>query len=397
MKAFLSFLIFSVGFVPMVVRAQVPVPSSFITCISSAGSGNCELAPNIYTVPSELVVGRSNFTIRGTGATRSSTSLRRSVANLYPIIRVPAGYSATIENLEFDGYRAIFYGDCPPDNLNVIDLKVDGSANILNVNFKSAPGASLELHNGQVVGSSFTWSRSTGAFVYNAASVFSSDFSLCGTAAMNIQPPDDPEYQGAGSRINGNLLWMNRYEMPDAQGGGQLYLEQGSKNAIVDENTIDGNNWATGNDPINGCAPPPTRQTVGGVEAYGAGHSFYNNSVSRNTSVGLGFTGVSNITVSGPNPYCPGCSLKYVALNESHGIWFHALLGQNTGVTLNRVRSVDNIGDGVNLDGVTGTGFINNACLSAPSPYNPYYVTYSTLAYPHPGYPVWPPNILSCQ
>ncbi len=390
MKAFLFFLLFGVGFVPMVVRAQVPVPSSFITCISSAGSGNCELAPNIYTVPSELVVGRSNFTIRGTGATRSSTSLRRSVANLYPILRVPSGYSVAIENLEFDGYRAIFYGDCPPANLAVFDLQVEGSAAVSNVNFKSAPGHALQLKGGQLVGSSITWARSTGAFIYGSASVFSSDFSRCGTAAINIQG------QG-GVRVSGNLLWMNRYEMPDGQGGGQLFLELSppSGYAIIDENTIDGNDWETGYAPINGCAPPPTPQTVGGVEAYGTGHSFYNNSVARNTSVGLGFTGVSNITVSGPNPYCPACSPKYVQLNGAFGIWFHTLLGQNTNVTLNHVRSVSNGMDGVNLDGVTGTGFINNACLSAPFGYNPFWVTNSTLTYPYPGYP-GPVNILSC-
>jgi len=375
--------------------AQVPVPSSFITCISASGSGNCELAPNIYTVPSELVVGRSNFTIRGTGATRSSTSLRRSVANLYPILRVPSGYSVAIENLEFDGYRAIFYGDCPPDNLPVFDLDVEGTAAVSNVNFKSAPGHAARLTWGQIVGSSFTWSRSTGLMLGRViagsppqyignGSVYASDFSRSGTAAINVQG-------AGGSRVSGNLLWENRYEMPDGIGGGQLYLEQGSGNVTVDENTIDGNNWQTGSTPINGCAPPSTPQLASGVEAYGSDLYFYNNSIARHTSVGMGFTGVTNITVSGNNPYCSSCvtnNPKYVQLNKAFGIWFYNALASNSGVTLDHVRSVSNDWDGVNIDSTSGTGFINDACLSAPQGYNAYLVSQnSTLTYRQPGNP----------
>jgi hypothetical protein len=99
------------------------------------------------------------------------------------------------------------------------------------------------------------------------------------TAAINLS--------GTNQWAYGNTLFKNRYEISDGSGGGQLYLEGGSANAVVAANVVYGGQWP----PINsggrvlatGCSLPTDQQYNAGIEAYGLDHSFFNNEVADKT------------------------------------------------------------------------------------------------------------------
>lgn len=283
-------------------------------------------------------------------------------------------------------------------NLGVSDVEVNGTAVISNVVFLNAPGTSLTLSGGYVQNSFFQSARSTALTLVGSAGAFFNSFYFAGTAAIKVAG------QG-GSQVLGNTLYENRFEMPDLQGGGQLFTDPVSANATIAENTINGANWQTptstvGNPwTINGCWPPGTVQYVAGVEAYsrkpptGAGnHKFYNNEITQNLGGGMGVGGTDGTYISGNDYAYSGYAVKYVQYNGYYSgstivanvrgiaIYPTGCCGYNTNVTLDHVRSSNNSGDGINVhastgsDNTTGAGYINNACLSAPvAGFNPYF------------------------
>jgi len=276
----------------------------------------------------------------------------------------------TIQNLKIDGNRfGIPALRCLPGNDSYwdVDMSHAGSAalNIVdNVKFYNAPATAL-IAGGYtaVIYSEFFNARSTALWLDgppNATPSFHSGawyntFVQSGTAAINAQ--------GKFQEFYGNTLLRNRYEQSDGFGGGQFFIDPVSTYASVVANVIDGDHWTT-TSWVNGCPTTPGLW-VQGVEAYGEGHRFFNNQVMRNSAAGMNIGGVGlpawNILVSSDNPWLPGDVPRYVTENEIGGI---AFLGYSTtGLTLDHVRSTNNLREGVYLEGASGPGFINDACI----------------------------------
>jgi len=256
-----------------------------------------------------------------------------------------------------------------------LDMASGATAHVDAAEFVFAPGHAVNLEGGQITGSLISNARSTGLFLYANAEALNNTITLNGTAGITVK--------GNGNRIEYNNLIKNRYEMTDGSGGGQLNLEPESIGAVVAENVIDGQDWvAYSNVDIDGCHFPYDNQLVSGVEGYGTNHQLFNNEITRNSSVGIGFGGSDGITISSTDPECPTCPPRYVRNNvnplpggTARGIWvYFSGNGPNTNMTLDHVRSMDNNGAAVYLqDTVTGVGYTNGACLSAPAPH-PLYV-----------------------
>jgi hypothetical protein len=215
-----------------------------------------------------------------------------------------------------------------------------------------------------------TATRATGIFLMGTSSgVYYSNIYYAGGSAINL-------YQGVTQNIYGNTLHEDQYELSYAgcqysgcpPGGGQLFIDPATTNASVVANVIDGNYWRTSANPppINGCQVAPKQSSLG-VEAYGNGHRFFNNSIMRNMSSGIALGGsnpTNNVTISGLNPWDANDTPRYIQDNHWGGIRF---LGPKTcgavcsytssGVTLSHLRVVRNHAYGVYLDTVTGTGF----------------------------------------
>jgi hypothetical protein len=136
-------------------NAQTYPPSSFVTCISGSGSGNCTLTGGPYDVDSShvLVVGRSNFTISGDAP--GLTTLRRystygNGGGVHSeLLTVSAVSNVTIENFFFDGNRGSV--TCT-NSVNCAEVYIEqsgsGSASYDTVQgniFQNAPGIPLMI------------------------------------------------------------------------------------------------------------------------------------------------------------------------------------------------------------------------------------------------------------
>jgi hypothetical protein len=434
------------------------------TCVTISGS-TCPLdvpASGYYLVDSTIEVSGNYVTISGSGTYPGSIMLRRSSPSNYQIMHI-TGFYVYITNLTFDGNRGIFpnssyqplhgpagaYG-CTPGNFPLLDVVTAAPTVFNSVWFLNAPGDGLSLLGPSMLLNSFVmYARSTGVRVYDSSTVASTTFLYSGTAAINIQ--------GFGALVQFNTLAMNRYEMSDGTGGGQLFLGESSADTLVMENSINGGMWRTtpGSTigPYGCYAPSGGIERPAGVEAYSRrpddsvgnwylppqmagllGHRFYNNDISFNTAAGLSLGGTDGVVVNGDDPNCFGCTIKYIQRNgdpdpnffpgRGIGIGPHEVCRPdtnfkcqitacpdytdsdycewrtNTSVTMNSVRVKYNVGDQINVDsGTTGAGYTGTACLNLLIPgYG--YALYVPSAAPFPffppplGNPI--PNYTSC-
>jgi len=382
--------------------ASPPAPLTSLAalqdCASAEGAGDCLLAPGAYTVPfidssgrqqPTLQIGRSGFTISGMGDA-SETVIQRSASDVSSLM-VAADSTitgVTITNLTFDGNRYGFGGvlNCLPANAPIyeLDLSYGGNFTVQYVDFVNAPGYALQVAGTSTVSySHFGWgaamesaqqtaTRSTAVWISgNHGGAYFNNIGFAGTAGINLA--------GDSLIAYGNLLLNNRYEMPDGQGG-QIYLVPGSLNASVAANVIDGNYWETnpGTALATGCQASQTSGTQQpyGVEAYGFGHSFYNNEVVQHTGTGMVFGGgapAGEITVSSTNPWTSQDVPRFIESNLGNGMWF---LGTHffdfpypvQGAKLDGLLVRKNGAYGVLLDSVSNsgayTGFANGSCMS---------------------------------
>jgi hypothetical protein len=165
-------------------------------------------------------------------------------------------------------------------------------------------------------------------------------------------------------------------------------------NAWVAANTIDGQEWTRPagqgyRNPDTGCLSVPSYdkqgqahwdpQPIGGVEASGYLHSFYNNEIIQNSGGGMAFnqTPTGQLRISSANPSDPSDTPRYIEGNGFNGITFGyqadflqygGTTGSVQGVTLDAIFTRQNAGWGVAfadvLDNGTYTGFINGSCMS---------------------------------
>ena len=345
------------------------------TCLATAGRQDCVLTPGSYTINQTLVLA-AGVKISGGGVLPSSTLLTRDLNFTGTLISVPVGISASIENLKVNGNRTDQY-QCPSANLTSYEIVVSGYATISGVDFEDSRGSSLVLSNGSVVNSSFYNSRSTGMWIYQGQ-VSNSDFEYNGTAAINAA--------GTGTKtISGNYFYMNRYEMPDGSGGGQVYINFDAANTLVTNNTIDGAGWVIPSyytTSTNGCPLTAYGQRVFGIEVEprSSQNQIYTNEIIGHTASGIVANAVYGLTISGYDRVaCPYtyCSPRYIHDNlttpwSSGGIEIlYHYIDPNTlqdyytsGLVLDSILSRYNTGVAVNVEqGSAGSGWTGNHCL----------------------------------
>ncbi len=424
-------------------------PTDFQDCLNNTSGTptnplTCELLPGIYTVYgyASLTIGASNLVITGGGGP-GETTLRRgsSSLTLESIMTVVAGAATvtnvTISNLTFDGNR---FGpglgmSCGTEN-NSWDLDLSlpppgqpgsgttGAFTVEWVDFINSPatalllggaGSTVSVSNvgqggtGYLPGGGYGTqtvpgqmaTRFTGISITDGTGAWYNNISYAGTAGLALGG-----LSGAPQYAYGNKLTQNRYEMPDTSPipgfgcptapclnqGGQLFVS--GTNVSIAANVIVGNGWPSVASPpyplpATNCPLANGTAANAGVEAYGFGHSFYNNEINTNTGSGMSFAGsvaTGDITISSANPWDPigptGDTTRSINRNSNAGISF---LGPSTnaaftnpavGVTLDDVVVQSNAKFAVVLDSVSNDtshanpinsaaylGFINNGCL----------------------------------
>lgn len=233
--------------------------NAFRFCISASGSGSvCQLDAHFggpYLISYPLEVGRSFITVKGTFWTsRGDTTLQRSVASAYPIMKLAAGVSnATIQDFTFDGNRALI-GTLPGLQANnYIDLDLQGqfgnSSVVVQADFKNAPGFSMTTaaHYTTMQYCNATGGR-IAALQMNSGdnlTVYSNTLQSYGGGAVGV---------GAAGpvSISNNTFFNNHAEGPYGQPGGQVFVDgkdyQGSCPLGLCSNHVTiVNNWFDGN------------------------------------------------------------------------------------------------------------------------------------------------------
>jgi hypothetical protein len=254
-----------------------------------------------------------------------------------------------------------------------IDVNATGAVTglVYYVSLYNAPGVAIELLGSEVVEYSTIWNpRTTGIHLYgNNAWVAYSYIYQAGTAAITAH--------ASGAGILTNYLWNNRYEQPDNVAGGQLVLDEGSSNAVVDYNTIDGNDYRTANpvwitDHLNGGSYSCIAVAglgVDGIEGYGSGHGLYDNNVWSNTNTGMILKGTNGWLYSGYSYYYPDHSHSVKANGFGVRFMYDSQTGQsNTNLVLDHPVIQSNTTVGLSLENFVGSsgGWIgphSGACI----------------------------------
>ena len=413
------------------VRAQSPLTlSEFTDCIGADGAihgygDTCWLGINaasgsngVWDVSNTLAIGRS-VEIIGTAGDSTDVILRRTTSlGSMPIMFGNGGITVTIHWLTFDGNRQNTT-PCATSNPTGVDLNLSsvGNVTVQDVSFIDAPWDSLYLGgNASTVSYSnfgqgfvrpdrgysrtgpqtaarwnsvFLLSDNSGAWVNNIAN--------SGVTAVTV-------YSGTTEYVVGNIVLRNRYEQPDGVSGGQIYVIYGGPTyASIANNLINGDYWhTTGKDPSNTdilCYPGGSGLYPFGVEGFGIGHHYFNNSIIQNLGYGMllrasdtsGGTLDSN-TISGYDPFCTeGCTYvpHYIdsnagcwEINQCFGVGYPASMGvaglniNNSGgtasnITLDHVRVSNSGRFGVSIYNVSGgpgftdsqNGGFNYACI----------------------------------
>lgn len=367
--------------------ANSPIPSSFLICISSSGSGVCTLPVGTYTVTSTLHVMRNNVYVTGGSSDPYATTLQRDpgTLGLNSILQIDSGYTGVVvEDLTFDGNR--FSSVRLP---NGASINCDGSgafpwplgtydivgqsgsmSTLINDNFFNGPGGGIWADGyTNIASSNMESAHWTGVWLTGISTIEDTSIALSGTAAITMA--------GTNNGASRNQLFWNRYEMPDLSGGGSLTVWFTSTGALAAENVIDGFYWATTpGATANGCPEPPTMQTAGGIEIGTTNAGLYNNEVYDHAGGGIGMHGTNGVIISGNDPWCPSCSAKSVHDNYFTGIWAIYDTGPNYNLTLDHVRASNNGVYQIWLDHVgtsssispgfvkAGTSIQSDACIS---------------------------------
>jgi hypothetical protein len=184
------------------------------------------------------------------------------------------------------------------------------------------PGTAPDL--GSATGGRFTAIYMEGAYTgayYNAVS-------YAGTTGLTLDTDGIWHSGGYGQFVYGNHFFNNRYEGSDNASGGQLAMYPSTSWSTWAGNVIDGNNWKTNSQTVNGC-PVQAGLVSEGVEVNGTGHRFYNNEIANNVSGGMAIGtalkygdtfNTAQIVVSASNPWYPSDTQRYIENNGGDGI-----------------------------------------------------------------------------
>jgi len=343
--------------------------NAWTTCVQTAGQ-ICVLDAGLYNLDRQLDVA-NGVRISGNGVTPKSTLIRRTTAYNGTLLYIGVNNTVTIENIAFDGYRDT-NNLCPSYNLSSYEVHVAGFATIDRVAFSNSRGASLVMVHGILTNSLVEGSRSTGMFLYGGT-VSGTDFWENGTAALNLTGT-------SAKTVHASYFYLNRWEMPDWSGGGQIYIDFDSSNATVYNNTIDGAGYVAGDSPHPACAVPIGQRVSGiEVEPRSSSNSVYANEIIGHTESGIIANQVSGLTLSGyDRVLCPtsNCGGRYIHDNGKSGYVANGIhiindggnlnppSNVSSGIVLDSILSRYNTGIAVNVAAPTlGPGWKGNHCL----------------------------------
>jgi hypothetical protein len=359
------------------------IPQDFLTCIANPGDQRttCTLQPHPPNDPysigpgQTLQIGRSGIIVEGGGPTRASTTLRRSQAANYPLMRIPTGVTGvTVRNLYFDGNRGgLAAYRCLTGASGLTELDVVGSYNTVSADFDNSPWFSLQAATGTfITNSTFTRARIGGVYGFGGSNVLyvNNRFEHNGVNAIFV---------GNGALVRSNYFFNNHSEFSSGNIGGQIFIS-GTSNITVASNTFDGafaQKWSGQSAGAFGCVVPGNGLlSTGGIEAaYGTNWFFWNNYIVNHYQAGIGVDSAmatGTVEVSG---YDPGAFFQFrspIVSGGFHGVWFH---GNTQGlINFNWVKIIDNgfasggygIAVEANTPGTT-VRFTNGACLSGNS------------------------------
>jgi hypothetical protein len=379
-------------------RGQITTLADLQNCIGQYGASvygygsTCQLASGTYHIDGvtnpTLQIGRSNIVIEGTEITSPLDTTLQRTGNVVSLMSIAAGLTnVTIAYLAFDGNRFGVSGlSCLGPNAFYYDLNLSGAglAIVEYVDFINAPATAVILDGAYSVISfsnigvngALSAGRSTGLFLYGTGSVAEyNNIQFAGTSGISVE--------GSSEIVYSNTLVQNRYETPDNDAGGQLYLDQGSSGAFVAANDLNDNYWITTGAPVNGCDTVVTEYRNVGIEGYGYNHGIYDNYSVNNQGPGMGFGGTyptGSITISSTNPWNSSDITRYIGYNYNYGgygnyrgaIWFPGsqdhFAYNSTNIAFNDPYVIESYdGWGIYLDHVVTATFTNNACMNTNS------------------------------
>jgi hypothetical protein len=351
----------------------------FAQCIGPQGQGHlCQLDARTYQISTQLQIGRSNITIKGTILTSASdTVLQRAPGFQGELLQdiastngAPVLHSVTIRDLTVDGNRdqnTYAYTSYRPE----VNFFSTASVLVTNCDFINSPFISLAFYGGGTSGVVINNSYFANPVVFGVWSdttAFAGNFTYlnCATAhfinnfvVANSQFKDANEgailAEGTNFQILGNTFTNNHsYPVSFNDDGGQIDLTECMDNAAI-----------VGNSFQNASAAS-TGHFVTGVELHGTNLTLVNNTITNNSADGIDIQGGANVFISNWNQATGTIG------NQMKGITFAQLTADSSlrpvdFITVDRANVINN-GDWALWSTTTGVPInhltITNSCLA---------------------------------
>jgi hypothetical protein len=359
----------------------------FTQCIGPQGTGPvCQLDAGTYPLSQQLLIARSNITIKGTIQTSNrDTTLQRApgwqyslLIDIGPPLTLPPVANVTIRDLTFDGNKAQTNGSF--SYFGELYFSTTKSVLIANCNFINSPSIGLVVlgrgASGVVVNASFF--SGAGEFgMFAGASGNSAGYLGC----ANIVVPDDvivanSQFYGVGENAiyasathlrllndiftDTHTYFVNGY----TDFGGQVDLDPCTDTAAVVGNNFQGSQQVPGDGHTQG------------IELHGTNISVVNNIIQGNWDDGIALGGAANVLIANWD------SVSLIVGNEGNGIAIHQ--GDPGApdsarpvdfVTIDHVRILNNFPTATFPSGIVVTGVvpvdhlaITNNCLVGNGP-----------------------------
>jgi len=308
-----TFLSVAILFFPGV--AEGLTLQEFTRCIGPQGQGPvCQLDAGIYPLSSQLQIGRSNITIKGTIKTSlRDTLLQRApgwrfslIIDVGPPQTLPPVTNITIRDLTFDGNRAQ-NGEIWSSYFAELQINTTKSLLVTNCAFINSPntgfvvlgrGASGVVVNHSYFGNAVIYGFWSGAAGDNSAETYRTCAGLnvpdnLVVANSQFENIGEPAILGDATnwRIENNIFTNNHsYPAPFNDDGGQIDLTPCTGGAALVGNTFqDGQAASTGH-------------FVQGIEVHANDVAIINNTMRNNTGSGISIGGGANVFVANWEP-----------------------------------------------------------------------------------------------
>jgi hypothetical protein len=376
-----------VAAIGLIQACSVASLADFTKCIGPQGMGAvCQLDTGTYPLSTQLQIGRSNITIKGTILTSPSDTILQRAPGWHYSLLIDVGppstatpvANITVRDMTFDGNRS--------QNTDVwssyfAELMINTTKSLLvtNCDFINSPAISFVVEgrgaSGVVVNNSYFanaviygfWAGATGSNMLEAPN----GFELCPTLVI----PDDivvanSSFENGGEsvitldatnvQITNNIFRNNKSDtVPFNDSGGQIDLSVCTANGAVVGNTFE-------NAPLGSNGQPG-----GGIELHGTDLTIVNNLIINNAGPGVATAGVQRVFLANWN------QATTTSRNNGGGVALYHPSGwrADDSITIDTSNITDNGGYGVWIytDDIPITNVtLTNNCL-AGNTYGPTY------------------------